>query len=511
MIFLLLFSTTTFARPTCSTEPATAAFDAGFTAQKAGKSATALEQYQKCLEEDDKCTACTYEIGWTWWALAEYGRAVETWEQTLALDPNHAAAAEWLPAAKDRFEGRSTTTNTGWSVRVPIGTSSGSDGPLQLTLAARFQNFDHKPSHEADHYEQLIYSPKSARFAPSGDKVYVNSLEGYTTVVFDPKSISRSGVIEHTFDANDKALFADQSTVFQGKPVESTFTHDGKYLWEPYYRRDFDVGATSPSAVAVVDTSTDAIVRVFPTGPIPKYVAGSPDGKWLAITHWGDNTLMLVDTSGATPADWSVHPDRLVVEKVLGQAGLEGQNRDSACGFCLRGTMFTPDGEHLLVARMGNGGIAGFSVADWSYMGTVTGEPPTPRHLVTSPDGEWLYISSNRSGKVSRIPLTNVINGLQRQGDAREPIEGWDSLSVGSGARTIEVTRDGRWIFVAVNGKAQLVAIDVASWDVVARVRTDAYTVGLDVSPDGKQIWTTSQGRSSVGGNSVNVFEVTYK
>ena len=67
-------------------------------------------------------------------------------------------------------------------------------------------------------------------------------------------------------------------------------SHNGRYLWVPYYRRDYDHGATSPSAVSIIDTTTDKIVRVLPTGPIPKYVAISPD-KWAAIAHWGDNTL----------------------------------------------------------------------------------------------------------------------------------------------------------------------------------------------------------------------------
>jgi len=53
-----------------------------------------------------------------------------------------------------------------------------------------------------------------------------------------------------------------------------------------------------------------------------------------------------------------------------------------------------------------------------------------------------------------------------------------------------------------------VVVVDASTMEVVSRVRADSYTVGLDVSPDGRQVWTTSQGRGNKGGNSVCVFEV---
>lgn len=49
------------------------------------------------------------------------------------------------------------------------------------------------------------------------------------------------------------------------------FSHRGRYLWVPYYRRSFDINAQDPSAVAVIDTRTDSIVRMFETGPLPKW------------------------------------------------------------------------------------------------------------------------------------------------------------------------------------------------------------------------------------------------
>jgi hypothetical protein len=43
----------------------------------------------------------------------------------------------------------------------------------------------------------------------------------------------------------------------------------------------------------------------------------------------------------------------------------------------------------------------------------------------------------------------------------------------------------------------------------VDRVAVDPFTVGLAVSPDGRTIVTTSQGRSGQGGNSVGLYQDT--
>ena len=404
MVLLMLLLVSAAAGSECPTDEATRAFRAGFEAQKLMQTNEALDHYQRCLALEPECVPCQYEIGWTYWSRSDWPACVAAWEATLALDPSHNAASTWLPNAKNNGAGVSQSLSAS-GLRVPIGTASRpKDAAVSLSLVARWQNYNARPSDPGDHHDDYVHSPKSARFNSDGSRVYVNSLEGFHTLVFDAVALEKVTQIPHIFGADDASLFQGQSTVFgyaynrrspsgdpnhfSGKPVESEISH-GKFLWIPYYRRDFDRGATSPSAVAIIDLATDEIVRVMPTGPIPKYVAASPDGSWVAIAHWGDNTLGVIDTSSGDPQSFAYRDERLVVESVLSQKGLAGSNRDSSCGFCLRGTVFTPDSKTLLVARMGGGGIAAFDVATWRYLGTIGGEQPTPRHLVISPDGQW--------------------------------------------------------------------------------------------------------------------------
>ena len=370
-----------------------------------------------------------------------------------------------------------------------------------------------------DIYDVRIQSPKSAMFSQDGKKLYINALEGGQTLVYSFPELQPLRSIDHTFGPADAAIFQNETTVFGypyfhgkagqynhflGKPVEMAMSHNGKYLWVPYYRRSFDLNASSPSALAIIDMQTDKVVRVMPTGPLPKYVAIAPDSKQAVVTHWGDNTLGVLDISAEHPRDFR-YSGHWVVERKLPTEGIKG-NRDNNCGFCLRGTVYTPDGQTVLVARMGGGGVAGFEAATGRYLGTVTDIVPNPRHMVVSHDGRALYVSGNKSGLVGAYDLPAVVQALKVAGAQRVAGPGGRSLSVGMGVRTIELSPDQRSLYAAINNESKLVKIDLSSWSVVARSEVDPFAVGLAVSPDGKTIVTTSQGREMVGGHSVGVY-----
>ena len=386
--------------------------------------------------------------------------------------------------------------------------------------------------------DREILSPKSVRFSLDGTKVYVNALEGGKTLVYAWPSMHKLPTIVHRFSLADSALFRGDSTVFDypyfarspggsanvfsGRPVESALSADGRWLFVPYYRRSFDAFAQSPSALAVIDTRIDSIVRVLPTGPIPKYVATSPDGRLLAVTHWGDNTVALLDVSGGDPAQFH-YVRHLIVERKLDQVPLAGTNRDRTCGFCLRGTVFTHDGRTLLVARMGKkGGVAGFDVASGRYLGTLMAVPRTPRHLELSADGRTLFASSSTAGTVSRVSAARVVVALRKARGRRVRGPHWRSVPVGGDARTIALTPSGTALLVALNWRSESVALDAKRLTVLARVRVAPYAVGLAIAPDGSGAVVTSQGHIAakgsvaraqglrLGGNSIDVLRLTW-
>lgn len=370
--------------------------------------------------------------------------------------------------------------------------------------------------------DTAINSPKSATFTPDGKKLYIQSLEGYQTVVFNAKTLQKIGVIDHKFDDNNAHLFKDnESSVFGyayaqnrqnpnhfwGKPVEATLSHNGRYLWVSYYRRSFDKHAQSPSAVAIIDTTTDKIVRVMPSAPLPKMLATSPDNRYVAVTHWGDNTVGLIDITSNNPMDFQ-YVAHITIDYKLAMNFGDNINRDSHCGNCLRGTVFTPDSQKLLVGKMGGNGIAVIDVASLQYLGTITGSLPNIRHLAIN--NNKLIISTNKSGAVQSASLDDIFAKPFKNHVIHYP--NWQSVHVGAGVRTIDVSGDGRYIFAAVNDAANVSVIDAHGMKVIGVYDAAKFPVGMALSPDENQLVITSQGKAGVvgAGNTVSVFAVNY-
>ena len=396
-------------------------------------------------------------------------------------------------------------------------TMRSSDGALEIKFAGQKQNFSRAMSRS---YDVDIQSPKSIRVHPSGKKYYVNSLEGGKTVVYDQRTSRKIKVIHHTFDNRHAALWAPSSPfykfnydvknprTFTGKPVESTFTHNGLYLWVPYYRRSFDINAQDPSAIAIIDTRTDEIIRLMDTGPLPKMVATSPDGKYVAVSHWGDNTVGLIDVSSPDPKKWK-YVDMFIIDNKLplNFSRTVPVNRDNGSGNALRGTVFTPDNRYLLVGCMGGmGGIGVIDLKSRKYLGKVYGMMSNVRHLVVSHG--YLYLSINGAGYVQRIPLKKFYEAIAALGSKKSTtLSGWQNCKVGAGARTLEVSPDGKYIFVACNTASRLCIVDAEKMKLIAEVPADSFPVGLDLFPDGHLVYMTSQGKKgSGGGNAVDVF-----
>ena len=512
----------------CSNAHATQLLQKGFQLQKDNNTPVALSTYEKCLASDPNCVDCLYEIGWSYWKMGEWDSVIQTWKKALVLQPEHKKIIQFLPTAianKDLLKGHKgdrifrTKTNL-------LKESQPAEGPLQILQVARWQSYNPNPESALDHYDMDIESPKSVVFSSDGLKAYVNSLEGSKTVVFNSSGLEKLAVISHVF-TDDDADHVDhrppfdyqfrhkQPWIFKGKPVESVVTHAGRFLWSTYYRRDFDALGTEPSAMAVIDTVTNRILRVMGTGSISKYIAVSVDNHWLAVSNWGDNTIGLYDLRAPQVKDFK-SSQLLVVEKRLSMKNLK-QNRDKDCGFCVRGVTFTQDGKYLLVGRMKGGGIAVFDLDGIEegkpalYRGTVFGLQPGPRDLHLSKDGQTLFIGCNSTGTLTKISVQPLIDLVRNKIGASVEIPGslpYLKKFVGLGVRSFKLSPDEKYIFVAVNNSSEVAVVSTADLSVLARIPVDSYPVGLSVSPDGSRLWVTSQGKDHLGGNSVAIYQI---
>lgn len=409
-----------------------------------------------------------------------------------------------------------------------MGVTSVGNNEVTLTLVNRLQSYNATTGNTGDIYDRSINSPKSVLFLErningvNDKKLYVNNLEGGTTSVYDANDNFRKITeIKHTFLDGDSALFKETTfpgyafvkrkthpNVFTGKPVEMCLSNNNRYLWIPYYRRDYDKLATEPSAIAIVDVDSDKIVRLMPTAPLPKMVACSPDDKYIAITNWGDNTVHLIDISSGDPAKFQYVAHFVVDYRLnLNFAKPSVIDRDQDCGLCLRGTVFTPDGNYLFVGRMGGGGIAVFNTHTKKYLGSIYGTRNNVRHLVTS--GDYLYLSSNKDGFVQKALWKDVLNFfLAGQDNKNLQYKNWHNAFTGLGARTISVTRDGKYLFANANLESKISIVRTADMATIGSINADPYPVGMVLDQSNKYLVVTAQGRNDKGGNSVMVYQI---
>ena len=404
-------------------------------------------------------------------------------------------------------------------VHSEVGDSSAGAPDFLMVNVGKRHFYPNGPRGAAD---RDLSSPKSANFSHDGRRLYVNSLEGCRTIVYDVPSLEKIDVIHYTFPSGEGPIWGELSGFYEfthypdgltrpfgGKPVESAWTHGGRYLWIPFYRRTYDRNAQDPSAVAVLDASADTIVRMFETGPLPKMVAASPDGRLVAITHWGDNTVGLIDTSDPSPMRWHHLPPVTIGRKLHLDYPLDRSvNRDAKSGNLLRGTIFTPDSHYLLVGGMA-GPLAVIDASSRKHVGNVPAAYGI-RHLAMH-DG-YVYGSQNVAGRVVRFPLDSLLAGVERaRANNNRTISipgGLSSCKVGKGARTLALSPDGQLAFVACNTDSKVYVMDALAMTVVDTIRADSYPVGLAVSPDGRYVAVTSQGRNRKGGNAVNLYKV---
>ncbi len=500
------------------------AYRRGFALQEQRRTLEAVTAFNRALELDPNHGLSHYEIGWSYWLLGDWPNVIKHWETAEKLKAGPPELPGYLRDARARLEGRGPPVR---HVALRTRAAAAGGGGLTLELVQRYQHYNPNSKDAADVYDEEVYSPKSVVFSADGAKAYVNALEGEATIVYDIRTLRKLKTIAHQFGPDEERLFDPAETLafapafqagkappqpnqFAGKPVEGELTHGGRFLWVTYYRRDYDRLGVLPSAVGIIDTRTDELVRVMHTGLIPKFLTASPDGHWLAIIHWGDNSVGLIDIRGDDPRAFQ-HAGELVVERRLPLALGRPVDRDRYCGFCLRGAVFTADSRTLLVGRMGGGGIAVLDVERRAYLGTVRGMQPTPRHLLLSPDGQRLYLSSNVGGYVSVYRTADLVAALQTpkaQKSRSAKLAPLLETRTGSGTRTIALSPDGATLYAAVNRESKLVALRADTLKPVLEIAADSYPVGLAVSPTGHQVWVTSQGVLHNGGNSVLVYRI---
>ena len=303
-------------------------------------------------------------------------------------------------------------------------------------------------------------SPKSVVASPGGLVFAQNMMYRHTITVYD----RRFRLVRTISDGVRLRAFgiAGPPGLVRGAPVEAAFTPDGRHayvsnysMYGPRYGRPGDdvcspASGIDRSFVYRIDVRRLRIDDVIPVGRVPKYVATTPDGRFVLVSNWCSYDLSVIDAARGREV------------------------RRIALGAYPRGIAVDGRRQAAYVTVMGSYDIArvdlrSFRVRWLRRVGNA------PRHVVLDPAGRFLYATLNGEGRVVKVDRRTgrVIAGV----------------TTGRAPRTMTGTPDGRFLYVVNYESATVTKVRTRDLAVVQTVRTAAHPIGITYDPPTRRVW----------------------
>ncbi len=267
------------------------------------------------------------------------------------------------------------------------------------------------------------------------------------------------------------------------------------------------VAVRDARVVSVIDTGPGKEVARIATGDTPLSVLMTPDERYLFVANTGsqgvsENRITVIETSthqvakvitvGTSPLDLAVSSDgkRVYVSNsqnrsvsVIDVASLSESLRlnVSTVGEGPYGIAVSKDGVRLFVTDIDANSVRVLNANTGATQAQIS-VIPSPRSLMLSPDGKWLYVA----GFDGNIGVVNTQTNTMDQ-------------VVDTGATSIfrvAVSPDGARVYATDRSNGNLLVVNTAEGRVTntVPVLTDAReTRDLFVSPDGTRVYVTNQ------------------
>ncbi|NEO83106.1 MAG: peptidoglycan-binding protein [Spirulina sp. SIO3F2] len=303
--------------------------------------------------------------------------------------------------------------------------------------------------------KSIVHSGKGLFFAQN--MMYTHSITVYDRNYQLVKTISDAIELQ-------KYGYPQYAGKYRGAPVEASFSHDGQYAWVSNYQM-YGAGfnrpgndkcnpgqKTDPSFLYRVNTQNFEIDQVVKVGSVPKYVAATPDDRYVLVTNWCTDDLSVVD----------VARNREVRRIKLGRYP--------------RGIVIDGTSNQAYVAVMGSQNIAKISLdkfkVDW-----FKNVGRSPRHLSIDPQGRYLYTSLNGEGRVAKIDLKTGKTVAK--------------VVTGNAPRSMVLSQDGEHIYVVNYESDTMAKVRTTDMRVVHTVSVNDKPIGITYDPAKKEVWVS--------------------
>jgi YVTN family beta-propeller protein len=275
----------------------------------------------------------------------------------------------------------------------------------------------------------------------------------------------------------------------------------------------------------LIDPSSQRVLGRFQTGPDPREVAMSPDGRFAYVTSYGwVPGLDDATASVAGEATLSSPDGRGVTVLDLAQRRVHAtfQPRDY---LNLEAIRVADDGRRLWMTSR-EGGVVELDAHTGEVKMLWKTESTDPGTLTVTRDSRRVYVANTDSDQVTMIDRVTVVpeqvrtgsrpRGLALSNDQRElwvANSGDHTISVintrrleeearfssgGVGPTRLRFSPSGSEVWVSHRGTQDVVVLDVASAAVLARIPIDGEPRSLTFSDDGTQVFVSVPSRHRV-------------
>jgi len=279
-------------------------------------------------------------------------------------------------------------------------------------------------------------SPKSVTATDTGLVFAQNMMYQHSMTVYDAGT---AALVKTIPDSVDLAQFGitGHPGVSRGAPVEAAVDAAHQYMFATNYSMygaNFGPegsdecrgpGGLSPSYVYRVSLKTLTIDRVGQVGMVPKYVAVTPDDRYVLVSNWCSYDLSVLDYGtlhevkrihlGAYPRGIAIDGARHVAYiAVMGSFDVARVDLRSFALSYFRGVGNSPrhlvlskDGLRLFATLNGDNRVVAVNTATGRVVArTMTGSQP--RSMAMSSDGLALYVVNYSSNSVSVVKTSDL-------------------------------------------------------------------------------------------------------
>jgi YVTN family beta-propeller protein len=304
-------------------------------------------------------------------------------------------------------------------------------------------------------------SPKSIVHNKKGLFFAQNMMYRHTITVYN-RDFKLVKTISDEVKLSDYGI-ADYKGSYKGAPVECAFSHNGKFAWVSNYEMK---GGTSEefkkpgcdgcvgkkydqSYVYRINTKTFKIDNVIEVGAVPKFIATTPNNRYVLVTNWTSGDLSIIDTE---------------TNKEIKRIDL---------GSLPRGIDINSTSTFAYVAIMGSDKIAEVNLESYE-ISWIKDVGRGPRHICISPDDKFLYVTINNESKVAKINLTDKTLTY---------------VKTGNQPRSMVISKDGNFLYVVNYNSNTLYKIQTSNMEIIYKVNTSSKPIGVTFDDKKNNIW----------------------